>query len=257
MSVIGNPPLLRTLLLLAACYLALLIGCALFQRKLIYFPSHHKQSNGLTEWKNGEQLFGYAKRVIAPGTIWLFLHGNAGQAADRTYVLPSFPTTDSVYILEYPGYGMRPGSPSKTAFNSAAQQAYELLRSQNPVTPICIAAESIGTGAASYLATVSNPPDKIVLITPFDRLASVAAGHYPFLPASLLLRDNWDNIEALKNYQGQLELFAARSDSIIPLSHVKALADSKPSSVMHIIEGGHNDWADGGKVKTKYERLSK
>jgi hypothetical protein len=253
LNIPGDSSLLRIVLLLAACYLALLIGCALFQRKLIYFPSHHTQSNGLTEWKNGGDLLGYARQVKSPRTIWLFLHGNAGQAADRIYVLPSFPATDSVYILEYPGYGMRPGSPSKTAFNTAAQQAYELLRSRNPATPICIAAESIGSGAASYLATVPNPPDKIVLITPFDKLAAVAAGHYPFLPVSLIMRDNWDNIEALKNYRRQLELFAARNDSIIPFHHVKALADSKPTAVLHIIEGGHNDWADGGKVKTHYK----
>jgi pimeloyl-ACP methyl ester carboxylesterase len=67
------------------------------------------------------------------------------------------------------------------------------------------------------------------------------------------MRDNWDNIEALKNYRRQLELFAARNDSIIPFHHVKALADSKPTAVLHIIEGGHNDWADGGKVKTHYK----
>ncbi len=257
MSVIAGSPLLRILLLLAACYLALIIGCALFQRKLIYIPSHHRESNGLAEWKHDQQLYGFARLVASPGAIWLFLHGNAGQAADRTYVLPSFPSTDSVYILEYPGYGQRPGSPSKTSFNSAAQQAYELLRVQNPSISICVAAESIGSGAASYLATLPHPPDKIVLITPFDRLADVAGRHYPFLPMSLVLRDNWDNIAALANYQGQLELFAARHDSIIPFSHAKALAESKPSALLHSIEGGHNDWADGGKVNITFERSRK
>ena len=223
----------------------------LFQRKLIYFPSHHTQSNGLTEWKKGGLLFGYARQVTSPGAIWLFLHGNAGQAADRTYVLPSLPATDSVYILEYPGYGMRPGSPSMTDFNIAARQAYELLRSQYPSTPVCVAAESIGSGPASYLTTLPNPPDKLVLITPFDQLASVAAGHYRFLPVRLLLQDNWDNITALKNYHGQLEIFAAQSDTIVPLSHAKALAASKPSAVLHIIYGDHNEWAEGVKVRIR------
>ena len=246
--------MLRFLLLVASCYLTLLIGCALFQRKLLYFPSHHKQSNGLTEWRKGDQLIGYARQVTSPDAVWLFLHGNAGQAADRTYVIPSLPVTDSAYILEYPGYGIRPGSPSMASFNSAAQQAYELLRSQNPTIPVCIAAESIGTGPASYLATLPNPPDKIVLITPFDRLSSVANGHYPFLPVRLILQDNWDNIAALRNYGGQLELFAARSDTIIPLSHAKTLAASKPSAAFHIIEGDHNDWAVGGKVQTRYAK---
>lgn len=243
---------LRFFLLIAFCYLLLLIGCALFQRKILYMPSHHNELSGLTEWRHEGQLIGYARHARSPETIWLFLHGNAGQAADRTYVLPSFPIQDSVYILEYPGYGSRQGTPSLTSFNTAAREAYEQLKVQFSNRPVCIAAESIGTGPASFLATVSNPPDKIVLITPFDQLSKVAAGHYPFLPVSLLLQDNWNNINSLKDYKGQIEIFGARTDSIIPISHAKSLAASKPSAVFYTIEGGHNDWADGGKVKLQY-----
>jgi len=245
-------PIIRILLLCVAGFMVLLIGCALFQRKLLYFPSHHNENNGLSEWKREGRLIGYARQTRSPETIWLFLHGNAGQASDRTYVLPSFSIQDSVYILEYPGYGIRQGSPSLTAFNTAAREAYELLRIQFPDRPVCIAAESIGSGPASFLATIPNPPDKIVLITPFDRLSKVAADHYSFLPVQLILRDNWDNIEALKTYKGQLELFAARADSIIPIAHAKAIADSKPSARFHVIEGDHNDWSDSGKVKIRY-----
>jgi len=247
-------PLIRILLLCAAGYLTLLIGCALFQRKLLYLPSHHKESNGLSEWRHEGQLIGYARHATFPKTIWLFLHGNAGQAADRTYVLPSFSGMDSVYILEYPGFGSRSGSPSMSTLNSAARHAYQLLRVQFPDTPVCIAAESIGSGPASFLATTPNPPEKIVLITPFDMLSKVAADHYPFLPVTLLLRDNWDNITSLKDYNGQLEIFGARADRIIPIAHAKALADSKPATVFHTIEEGHNDWSDGNKVKIQYLR---
>jgi pimeloyl-ACP methyl ester carboxylesterase len=246
--------MMRISMLLAVGYILLTIACALFQRKLLYFPSHHNQSNGLSEWKHNGQLFGYARQVATPKTVWLFMHGNAGQATDRTYVLPSFPATDSVFILEYPGYGSRPGSPSLASFNAAAQQAYELLMRQFPSTPVCIVAESIGSGPASYLGTLPDPPAKIVLITPFARLADVAAGHYPFLPVKLLLRDNWDNVAALQHYQRQVEIFAARADTVIPMSHAKKIADSKPSAVLHIIEGGHNDWSDGSKVRIRYEQ---
>jgi hypothetical protein len=138
------------------------------------------------------------------------------------------------------------------AINGAAREAYGLLRAQFPDRPVCVAAESIGCGPASFLATSPHPPEKIALILPYDNLAAVAARHYRFLPVKLLLRDNWDNIAALKGYEGQLELFAARSDSIIPVSHAVSLAGSKPSAILHIIEGDHNDWADGNKVKIRY-----
>lgn len=244
---------MRILLLLGAGYILLIILCALFQRKLLYIPSHDKLNNGLNEWIINGQLIGYVRPVTSPKTVWLFMHGNAGQAADRIYVLPSFPATDAVFILEYPGYGARSGSPSQTSFNTAAQQAYELLKKQYPQTPVCIAAESIGSGPASYLGTLPDPPAKIALITPFSRLVDVASGHYPYLPVKLLLQDKWDNIAALQHYQGQLEVFGARSDRIIPVSQARAVVESKPSAILHLIEGDHNDWSDGNKVRIRYE----
>ncbi len=236
----------------AVAYLALVVLCALFQRKLLYIPSHETGSNGLTEWRQGDLLIGYARLVPSPETVWLFLHGNAGQAADRTYILPSFSPRDAVYILEYPGYGSRPGSPSMVSINEAARQAYELLRGQYPGRPVCLAAESIGCGPASFLAQTPNSPEKIVLLLPFDTLANVAARHYRFLPVRWLLHDNWDNIAALMYYRGELELYGARADTIIPISHARTLAESKPASVFRVIEGDHNDWADGAKVRIRY-----
>lgn len=239
------------ILILAICLLVVVLGCAVLQRKLLYYPTHHKESNGLSEWRHDGQLIGYAREVPSPRNVWLMVHGNGGQASDRIYALPSFSSQDSVFILEYPGYGQRPGSPSMDAFNSAAQQAYELLRSKFPNTPVCVVGESVGSGPASVLAANPHPPDKIVLIVPFDTLSRVAAHHFRVLPVGLILRDKWNNIESLKEYRGALEIFAARDDSIIPIVHAKALAESKPSAAFHEIEGGHNDWAMKGRVTIK------
>lgn len=244
--------LIRILLLCAAGYLALLVGVTLFQRKLLYIPSHDTAHTNLSEWKHEGEVIGYSRKAASPASVWLFLHGNAGQATDRTYILPSFSDRDSVYILEYPGYGSRNGSPTLQTLNSAARHAYELLTAQFPDTPVCVASESIGSGPASFLATVPKPPEKIVLITPFDRLVDVAAHHYPFLPVRLMLYDSWDNIASLKEYKGELEIFGARSDTIIPVSHAEALAVRTPSAVFHLIDAGHNDWSDGNKVKIRY-----
>lgn len=241
--------MMRILLYIVVGFAALVLGFALFQRKLLYYPTHHIDNNGLTEWRHDNRLLGFARELSSPRNVWLLLHGNAGQASDRVYALSSFSNLDSVYILEYPGYGSRPGSPSMTAFNAAAQQAYELLRSRFRHTPVSVVGESIGTGPAAVLAKSVQPPAKIVLIVSFDILSRVAAHHFPFLPARLLLRDNWNNIEALSSYQGPLEIFGARDDTIIPIEHARTLAASKPSCSFHEIDGGHNDWADSGRVR--------
>jgi uncharacterized protein len=238
----------RILLLTLIAIAIFLPACIVFQRKLLYYPTHHRDSNGLAKWLHDGRLIGYAREVPSPANVWLMLHGNAGQASDRVYALPSFSGRDALFILEYPGYGERAGSPSMAAINAAAREAYEALRSRFPNTPVCVVAESIGSGPASLLAASPHPPDKIVLIAPFDVLNRVAAHHFPFLPARLLLWDNWDNIEALKGYQGPLQIFAARDDSIIPVAHARALADSKPTASFHVIDGDHNDWATAGRV---------
>jgi pimeloyl-ACP methyl ester carboxylesterase len=179
------------------------------------------------------------------------LHGNAGQASDRSYALPSFSPDDSVYILEYPGYGNRQGAPSKESFDRAAREAYKLLRVTHPHLPVCVASESVGSGPASMLSTLSEPPDKYVLIVPFDKLSLVAEDHFPSFLVRLLLTDNWDNAQALSHYQGPVDIFGASSDTIIPVRHAKALAAAIPRARQVIIPGGHNDWSIGERVRIR------
>ena len=135
--------------------------------------------------------------------------------------------------------------------NQAASEAYRLLRSRNPNTPVCVLGESIGSGPACALAREKIAPDKIVLVVPFDTLANVGAKHFPFLPVRLLVRDNWDNVESLRRYAGPVEIFGARHDTIIPIGHARALARQIPGAQFIEIPGGHNDWAEQEQVKIK------
>jgi len=228
-----------------------LVGCAALQRKFLFYPSHHDSSNGLAAWKRGDRVIGYAREVAAPENVWLMLHGNGGQAADRAYAIPCFSPRDSVYVLEYPGYGVRAGKPSKTSFDTAAIEGYQLLRKTFPQTPICVAGESIGSGPSSILAGQFPPPDKIVLVVPFDKLTAVAADHFPHLPVGLILGRTWDNSRALSAYKGPIEIFGAKEDRIIPVNHAQALAASLPSAKFHLIEEGHNDWSKEGRVEIR------
>jgi pimeloyl-ACP methyl ester carboxylesterase len=236
------------LMMLVSGYLVMLAGCTALQRRYLYYPTHQPDSPGLARWRAGDRLLGYSREVDAPKNVWLMMHGNAGQASDRSYALAAFSDSDSVYLLEYPGYGDRAGTPSMQSINRAATEAYEILSRRFPDTPLGVVGESIGSGPASMLALNPRPPAKIVLITPFDVLARVAADHLPLLPVRLLLRDNWNNIEALRSYQGPLEIFAARDDEVIKIAHARALAASKPSAIFHQIDGGHNQWPLLGQV---------
>jgi uncharacterized protein len=236
-------PRVLALLLLAAVFL-LLFGCQAMQRRALFYPTHHANDNGLANWMHDGVLIGFAREVSSPENIWLMLHGNGGQAADRAYALGAFSPLDSVFIMEYPGYGQRPGKPSRRSFDEAALAAYQVLRTRFPGRPVCVAAESIGSGPAATLASASPPPDKLVFLVPFEDLKSVGRDYARYAPLSLLLAGSWNNVKALSNYHGPMDVFGAERDEVIDVRHARALAASRPQAKFHLLPGGHNQWAE-------------
>ena len=232
----------RILATLAIIYIVILLFLGLFQRNLIYFPTHRLNTGPLTNWVVDGNYQGCSREVASPKNIWLVLHGQRGQAASHNYIVQCLPKEDSVYIVEYPGFGLREGSHSQAAFNAAAYEALLLLRKQFPKHRICVVGESLGSGPASYLGSVENAPDKIVLIVPFDSLPSLAQDRFPFVPAGWALYDRWDNIASLANYKGKVDIYAGSGDMQIPAWHARNLAKNVKGAVYHEFEGGHNDW---------------
>jgi pimeloyl-ACP methyl ester carboxylesterase len=245
--------LIKRVLRIAAIPFAVYIGLVTLvyfrQRSMLFFPAHRAPSSRLTPWSDGNRTIGYCREVPNAHVVWLMMHGNAGQAAERDYALDRMSDQDSLYVLEYPGYGSREGSPSMKSMNQAASEAYQLLRTRNQSAQVCVLGESIGSGPACALAQEKIAPDKIVLVVPFDSLASVASKRFYFLPVALMLRDNWDNVATLRHYAGPVEIFGAIDDSIIPIEHAKALAKQIPTAHFTAINGGHNDWSGNNQVK--------
>jgi uncharacterized protein len=245
--------LLRRLALVALVMFAVVLGLAgCVQRRLLFFPTHAPvaravQQLGLTPWFVQGEYTGYARLVENPRKIWLFLHGNGVQAGNRGYVLERIGRRDSVYILEYPGYGERAGKPSKASFDRAALTAYEALVAQHGVENLIVLGESLGSGPACELARASTPPRHIVLVVPFDVLKDIAQEKFRFLPVGLIMLDRWNNVEALKGFTGRLDVFGAKYDNVIPVHHARKLAASVPGAIYREFPGDHG-WASGPHV---------
>ncbi len=221
---------LRIVAIPFALYVGLVAVVYFQQRSLLFFPGHGATSTGLAPWSGGSRAIGCCREVTNARAVWLMMHGNAGQAADREYVLRRMSDQDSLYVLDYPGFGSREGTPSMESMNQAASEAYQFLRTRNPNTPVCVLGESIGSGPACSLAREKLPPDKIVLVVPFDSLANVASKRFYFLPVRFMLHDSWDNVEALRHYTGPVEIFGATDDTIIPIAHARTLAKRVPGA---------------------------
>ena len=220
------------------------------QRSMLFIPTHDATSRRLTPWVDHGEILGYAREVPKPSAVWLMAHGNAGQASNRDYVLSCLEPDAAFYVVEYPGYGLRPGTPTAESMNLAVADAYQKLQSRYRGIPIGVIGESIGSGPTCLLAERTPSPAKIVLLVPFDTLAGVAADHMPFLPVRLMLKDQWDNVSALKGFAGPVEIYGAQFDQVIPVKHAQHLAEAVHARFT-LMPSGHNDWLECGLVRIK------
>ena len=120
-----------------------------------------------------------------------------------------------IYILEYPGYEDRPGSPSEQAFFDAADEALQTLGTNGPVY---VVGESLGTGVAAYLAGAH--PDKIagiVLLSPYNLVdwmwRSIASRFYL---RWLILADRFPAEDYLRTYHRPVAIMVDGRDNIVP-----------------------------------------
>jgi uncharacterized protein len=242
----------RLFLLIAAAMIS--SGCNI-QNTFLYFPGSSAPSVAslnaahMKPWPPSATDYRglvASSEVMRPiGTIVVF-HGNGGTAADRAfYVRAVSPLGYRVILAEYPRYGGRRGELGEKAFVADANETVRLVFEQFG-EPLYLLGESLGCGVAAAVAReASVKVDGIILITPWDTLASVAQSKFPFLPVRLLLTDTYDSIGNLKAFKGSIAVVGAEQDDIIPIKHANDLYSSLPNTKkrMWIIkEAGHNDW---------------
>ena len=250
--------LLRLLLLgCLALYLAICAFMAIEQRKFIYFPlrltresvDQQARAAGLERWKNSSGEFVGLKhpspKQPAAGSV-LIVYGNGSHAAgcanyaDDLQKIAAF----DIFILEYPGYADRPGSPSQRSLFQAADEAFQLLATNEP---IFLFGESLGSGVAAHLAgEYSNRVAGVILLSPFNRLTDVAQQHMPLLPVRLLLVDRFPSADYLRNYHGPVGVSVDGRDTVVPEQFGLRLYDSYagPKKLWKFPQGQHIEIAE-------------
>ena len=243
---------IQLLQLFVIAYLLVVLAVLIFQRRLIYFPTKIPADvivpvaaeHGFTPWKNtAGDIIGWKMlaRGASVGSVLIF-HGNAGCALSRDYLAqPIHNAADvNVFVLEYPGYGARAGSPGKGSMFAAAEEAFQLLATN---APRYVVSESIGAGVACELA--KNHPAEIAglaLIVPYSNLAAVAQKQMPFLPAYFLLLDRFNPEECLRNYHGPVKMVIAGADEVIGASSGQRLFDRYAGRKnLQVFPGAHHN----------------
>jgi pimeloyl-ACP methyl ester carboxylesterase len=252
-----KPVILSRLLLLLfwsllAFYLVAGTVVSFNQRWFIYVPpiytSRHMdglaQAANLERWTNsaGESIGmkRLSARQPAEGSV-LLLYGNGSCAVNCAHYADDIQSAAAfdVFILEYPGYGDRPGTPSQRSLTHAADNGLEMLPANKPIYQV---GESLGSGVATHLAgTYPNKIAGAILLSPFDSLTDVAQYHMPVFPVHLILMDRFPSENDLRRYHGPVGVMVDGADRVVPEKFGLRLYQGYdgPKKLWEFPDGGH------------------
>lgn len=211
------------------------------QRELLYFPTPPLEVAEASKVVIKSEVGDLKGWVINPGMpkALIYFGGNGEQVERNADFFAKCLPHHSVYLMPYRGYGGNPGSPSETGLFSDALLLQALVNNRHP--DVSLMGRSLGSGVAVYVAS-KRPTNKLLLITPYDSIADVAAGIYPFFPVRWLLKDPFDSTAYANNVSALVKVLIASEDKIIPPAHSRTLVMSfKRRPVVKYIENAdHN-----------------
>ena len=240
-----------------AFYLVSGVVVSFNQRWFIYAPPTYTQQHmdrlahtaNLERWTDsiGEPIGmkHLSARQPAEGSV-LILYGNGSCAVNCAHYADDIQSVAplDVFILEYPGYGDRPGTPTQDSLTQAAEIGLGMLPTNKPVY---LVGESLGTGVAAHLACAW--PDKIagvMLLSPFDSLTDVAQYHMPIFPVHLILMDRFTSEDDLRRYHGPVGVMLDGHDQVVPEKFGLRLYNNYagPKQLWEFPQGGHIEIAE-------------
>ena len=146
-----------------------------------------------------------------------------------------------VLLIEFPGYGVGDGKPTTKGIREVSIQAYDWAVGTvhpNPPERVVGFGLSLGTGIVCHLAE-NRQLDGLILCAPFSELHLLAkrAALPPFL-----MRNRFDNVSALAEFDGPVRILHGGSDPLIPPKYSEILAATLNDVDRVLIDGaGHND----------------
>lgn len=244
-------------------YTAFVGGLYLAQRELIYLPSgpmNTPADSGVPEMRpirltteDGLTLTSWYRPANPGQPTMVYFQGNGGNIAGRAFkVRPYIDAGFGMLLVGYRGYGGNPGKPSEQGLYADGRAQFEFLEGQGVEPESWVAyGESLGAGVVVQLAMERARKSSIgavVLEAPFTSLGDVAAVHYPFVPARVLVKDRFESIAKIAKVKAPVFIVNGDQDGIIPPEQGKELfqAAIEPKEGHWIPGAGHNNLYDYG-----------
>lgn len=226
-------------------YAGLCLVFVIFQRSFIYMPTPETPAHAKTFTLDvpGAAIRISARRRDGPKAL-IYFGGNAEDVAFTAPDLAELFPDRAIYCLHYRGYSGSSGRPAETALRSDARSLFELVHGRHP--EVIVVGRSLGSSLAIQLAA-EEPVSRLVLITPFESILSIAQRVAPFLPMRVLLRDRYESWRYAPKVTCPTLVIAASHDEIVPLADTQRLVTAFPPHVatLRVIAGTNHNSVSG------------
>lgn len=255
--------LLKPVLLLGlAAYLAVLGTLYMRQRELVFPRDPAKAdiaSAGLAAAEevsvataDGERLVAWVVPPRAGKPVVLYFHGNSGNLGRPGRIERFRGLTEDgagLFAVSYRGYGGSSGMPSEEGLLQDARAAYGVAAARFGAGNLIGYGESLGTGVVLKLAA-EVPLQAVVLEAPYRSTLSVAQGTYPYLPLSLLMKDQFRSDAVIGRVKAPLLVLHGERDQVIPFAQGQQLYElaNAPKRFLRFPAGRHSDLPRYGSI---------
>ena len=184
-----------------------------------------------------------------PAPLLIFAHGN-GELIDHW--VDAFDPLRlrglAVLLVEYPGYGRSGGAPSEATIARTVASAFDQVTARPDIDGERVVAygRSVGGGAAATLAR-QRGVSALVFESSFTSVRKLARRYGLVGP---LVRDPFDVLSVVRDFDGPVLVIHGTEDRLIPTSHGRKLAAAAADGELVLLACGHNDcprpWAEVG-----------
>lgn len=234
----------------------LYLACGYFLQRRIVFPRHFVKHDpdsaerfpGLELWRIETEEGGSVAWFLpargtepdSPRPAVIFAYGNSELAEAWAPLLAPYRDAGiHVLVPDYRGYGFSSGTPAQKAIVSDYAAFYDRLAGSEMVDEagIFFHGRSLGGGVVCALS-LERRPAAIVLSSTFTSIGDMARR---FLFPPWLMKDRFDNLEAVRRYQGPVLILHGVEDALTPFVHAERLKEKASDAKLAPLPGDHNN----------------
>ena len=189
--------------------------------------------------------------------VVLYFHGNQQNIERYAPFAPNFTRNNyEVWMMDYPGYGKSTGNLTEKIIYDDAKQLYKMARSKFSKDSIIIYGRSLGTGVATYLASVKDCK-RLILESPYYSIDALMQNYLFIYPVRLMSKYHFPNWRYIQQVNAPVTIFHSTNDEVIAFRHSKRLLKyAKPGTELVTLEKvKHNQVNDSPLFQQKLDSV--